>query len=127
MLKRRVPLRGVLAALLALLVQFAIGATVPQAGARQSGVRLAGIAMAPICHADGSSGGIPGPSHPPACVVCPMCGAVYAPSLALPAPAIVFRVPSQPSSARPELPPPPTAPPSFAWPPNQARAPPTVS
>src|SRR3954465_9308958 len=122
MLNPRVPVRGLVAALLALIVQLALGATVPAAQARRA------IAEAPICHTDETGGTAPAPAHLPDCLACPFCAAVHAsatvilPSVSGPAPG------ARPSPLpRPELPPPATAAPSIAWPPNQPRAPPTYS
>ena len=122
MLNPRVPLRGLLAALLALMVQLALGATVPNAQAALS------IAAAPICHSDDGTGNAPAPAHVPDCLVCPLCAAVHA-SAAIVLPPVSDAVPFARLCLlpRPELPPPATAPPSVDWPPNQPRAPPAFS
>lgn len=123
MLNPRVPVRGLVAALLALMVQLALGAAVPNADAR---TRLT-LADAPICHTDDTGGG-PMPAHLPDCLACPLCAAVHASA------AVVLIPGSQAVPAawlhplpRPELPPPATAPPSLDRPPNQPRAPPAHS
>jgi Protein of unknown function (DUF2946) len=124
MLNRRVPLRGLLAALFALIVQLALGATVPSAGA-QAGMA---ILEAPICHTDDSGSGGSAPAHVPDCLVCPLCAGVQASIVGiLPVGVAVVTAAWLPSLARPELPPPAIAPPSIDWPPNQPRAPPAQS
>jgi hypothetical protein len=123
MLIPRVSLSGQLAALLALMVQLAVGATVP----RLDPVMLAD---APICHSDagGSSGGpATPPGHSPDCLLCPLCVAIHAPAIAEAPPGVVLPNPSMVVVSRSELPPPSRAPPAFRRPPNQPRAPPGFS
>jgi hypothetical protein len=124
MVKRRVSAPGLLAALLALMLQLGIGASVPRPDQL---ARLAGAAT--LCRASDGAAAPPGraPMPPPDCLVCPLCAALHAPPatplcepsmVAPPAVAIVMRS---------ELPPPATAPPGPQRPPSQPRAPPTAA
>ncbi len=124
MLNRRLPLHGLLAALLALMLQLGIGARVPRADP----IAIASGAHA-ICHTENSGGppSAPAPMHPLDCPVCPLCVALHTPAAmqaspqpGVPAPQIVVVL-------RGELPPPSTAPPATRHPPSQPRAPPTTS
>src|SRR4051794_36356109 len=115
MLNPRLPMRGLVAALLALMVQLALGAIVPNAEARQA------LGEAPICHTDDSGGTVPSSPAPlPDCRAGPLCAPVHASATAvLPMAADATPAPHLYPLARPELPPPATAPPSVDWPPNQ--------
>jgi hypothetical protein len=121
MLNRRFHLHGLFAVLLALMAQLATGATVPRFDP------VSGIAA--LCHGDDEAGGSPSqaPSHPADCPVCPLCVALHAPSVLLPAASIRPLPPTVFVVLKTELPPPSTAPPSPHRPPSQPRAPPTVS
>jgi hypothetical protein len=124
MVKRRVPLHGLMAALLALMAQLGIGASVPRFDP------LAQIAAAAtLCHAPDGAGGTqaPPPAHPLDCLVCLLCGPVHAPSAVLVA-AETVPMSSVPEVAiRPELPPRSTAPPRLYHSSVQPRAPPAYS
>jgi hypothetical protein len=103
MVNRRVSLHGLLAVLLALMVQLGVGASVP----RPDPVALLN---GTICHADDDAGGAPASPapHTADCLVCPLCVAVHAPSVALVAASQV-------------------SPPAPRRPPSQPRAPPLFS
>lgn len=121
MVTRRFHLAGLFAVLLALMAQLGIGATVPLTD------QVVGVGA--LCHTEDGAGGTPshGPSHSSDCLVCPLCVALHAQSVALvpliavPAPADVGVV------LKAELPPPSTASPAPHRPPSQPRAPPTLS
>ena len=120
----RLPLSGLLAVLLALMAQLAIGASVPRLDP------LAQIVGAEVlCHAPNRADDAPTPApmHPLDCLVCPLCVAVHGPAIAL-VPGVAILKPSAAVVVlRSELPPPSTAPPSSHRPPSQPRAPPTIS
>jgi hypothetical protein len=122
MFKRGLSLPGLIAVLLALMVQLGIGATVPR-------VDPIALAAGAICHADEPAGGNQDtpPNHAPDCLVCPLCAAVHAPAIAVLAAQMVLPAPPVMLVSRPGLPPPSTAPPSAQRPPNQPRAPPVLS
>ncbi len=67
----RFPRLGLLAALLALAAQLAVGAVVPSP--------LMGFGQAVICHADAPAG-TPGKQHAPLPMHCPLCAAMATPS-----------------------------------------------
>jgi hypothetical protein len=121
MRSRRFQLPGLIAVLLALMAQLGMGASVP----RIDPIAAAGV----LCHSeDGGSGGpSKAPAHSSDCLVCPLCVALHASSVALvsdvstPMPRDVGVV------IKSELPPPSTAPPAPHRPPSQPRAPPTYS
>jgi hypothetical protein len=124
MLNRRVPFHGLLAALLALMAQLGIGASVPRFDP------LAQIAaVETLCHTPDGAGGTqpPAPAHALDCLVCLLCGPVHAqPALlvsneAVPMPPVLDVV------IRPELPPRSTAPPAIDHSSIQPRAPPAYS
>ena len=131
MSSRRRSFRGMLAALLALIAQVALGAAAPQAELRLAAANsvAAALAAAPICHADEADNDAPGqkPAHSNDCLTCPLCTSAHAPTFALAAPPVAVPAPPELLAARPELPPPATAPPVFAWTTNQPRAPPALS
>jgi len=111
---------GLLAALLALMVQIAIGAAVPQPDPVASVV-----SAETLCHTDQPADGSDHKIPPLACLVCPFCVVVHAQAVALPS-APVLRPPSA-KGLRVVLPdmavsPPPASP----RPPGQPRAPPFV-
>lgn len=121
-MRHRFPLAGLFAALLALMAQLAAGAMVPRMAP------LAQIASAEVlCHSD-DGGAAPDqqPNHPMDCLVCPLCAAVHASTLAvLPTPPDVPLVHVMPARLA-GLPPPARAP-ALAWrPPQQPRAPPSA-
>jgi hypothetical protein len=121
MLSHRFNLHGVFAALLALMVQLGVGASVP----RLDTIVTAGV----LCHAEDDAGGTPSktPFHPADCLVCPLCIAVHASPAGLVA---VVSLPMPPGAGvvvKTELPPPSTAPPARHRPARQPRAPPTLS
>jgi hypothetical protein len=129
MLNHRLPLGGLLAVLLALIVQLGIGATVPQIDPTAINADAAAL-----CQTINDTGGNPaaplhrhGPGHSRDCQICPLCIALYAPAATL-ATAVA---PPSPSGIvvvlRGELPPPATAPPAPRRAPSQPRAPPTTS
>jgi hypothetical protein len=123
MLKRLVSVLGPVAALLALMVQIGIGASV------QRPDRLAQIiGVETLCHASDDAGGPPGPApaHPFDCLFCPLCAALHAPA---PTPVSGMPIPAAPAAGigvRADLPPPSTAPPLPQRPPGQPRAPPVT-
>jgi len=121
MLSRRFHVHGLFALLLALMVQLAVGASVPRLDPM---VVITGAAA--LCHATDDTGGTPNrsPSHPPDCLVCPLCVALHAQAIPLIADAAVPAPPTIPAERRAELPPPSTAPPAPHRPPSQPRAPP---
>ena len=120
MVARRFHLSGLIAVLFALMAQLGAGAAVPSVDPV--------LAAAVLCHPD-DNGSAPAhrPTHPPDCLVCPLCATLHgqqamltaeAPRL-IPPPVLVFK--------RVELPPPSRAPPLLHRPPSQPRAPPTLS
>jgi hypothetical protein len=72
----RLPRLGLFAALLALAVQLAFGAAVPQSGLGKAGFGI-------ICHSSAANGKAPDqPLHqPPDCALCPLCAAIAMPAL----------------------------------------------
>ncbi len=125
MLNRRLPLHGLLAVLLALVVQLGVGATVPRS---DPGAIIAGDEA--ICHAQANGpGNTPDrpPTHPADCLVCPLCVALHAASATLVPPEVALSRTTVMVVLRSELPPPSTAPPSRHRPASQPRAPPTIS
>jgi hypothetical protein len=121
-LNRRIPINGLLAVLLALMVQLGVGASVPD-------VRIGAVALGTICHvpdSDSGQGDTPTP-HLADCQICPLCAAVHAPPLIMLARAAVLLPPGAQVILRRELPPPSTAPPALHRPPSQPRAPPVLS
>jgi hypothetical protein len=122
--KRLIPGPGLLAALLALMVQLGIGASVPRPN------QLAQIAGAEtLCQAPDGAAEPPSraPVHPLDCLFCPLCAALHAPP-ATPVSGTPVLAPSTAAIViRPELPPPSTAPPAPRRPPSQPRAPPIAS
>jgi hypothetical protein len=125
MLNRRLPLHGLLAVLLALMVQLGTGARVPRADP----LAIASD-VSDICHATDGSGGppsAPAPAHPADCAVCPLCVALHTPAMALIVPVSSVPAPQIVTVLRGELPPPSTAPPANRHPPSQPRAPPLTS
>jgi len=125
MSNRRLPSHGLLAVLLALMAQLAIGASVPRSDPVAA---IAGVDA--ICHTiDDSSGtpAAPAPMHPLDCPVCPFCIALHAPAVALVSPGPALTPPEAMVVLRGELPPPSTAPPAPHRPPGQPRAPPNYS
>lgn len=123
MLSPRLSIHGLFAVLLALAVQLGVGATVPRT---DSLARLAG--MATLCDSGdhGPTDGVPTPHDPSACLLCPACVVVHTATVVLLPATISLKVPRI-VLARPELPPPATAPPSLAARPFQSRAPPVLS
>nr|WP_294556425.1 hypothetical protein [uncultured Rhodopila sp.] len=124
MLKRLVSVPGLLAALLALMVQLGIGASVPRPDP------LAQIAGAgTLCHAPDGGDGPPNraPMHPLDCLVCPLCAVLHAQPAALVSGTPMLAPSAAAMVVRPELPPPSTAPPGPQRPPSQPRAPPIAA
>ena len=123
MLNRRLTWYGLLAVLLALMVQLGLGASAPRADL----VVIAGVES--ICHADEDSDGIPTPAprHSPDCLICPLCLVLHNPAAPLVALGPALAPPGGVVVHRGELPPPSTAPPAPHRPPSQPRAPPTAS
>ncbi|MBS0644697.1 MAG: hypothetical protein U1E70_20760 [Acetobacteraceae bacterium] len=123
MLSPRLSLHGLFAVLLALAVQIGAGATVPRTDPL---ARLANLTT--LCDAGdhGTSDGVPTPHDPLACLLCPACVLVHAATVVLIPEEFVLKAP-QIVLARPELPPPATAPPSSTARPFRARAPPILS
>jgi hypothetical protein len=121
MLSRRFHLHGLFAALLALMAQLGVGASVPRIDP------VTGIEL--LCHMEDRAGGAPSkaPSHSDDCLVCPLCVALHSPSVTL----VTIGTPLMPPSVgvvlKSELPPPSTAPPSPHRAPSQPRAPPILS
>ena len=123
MLNRRVPLCGLLAALLALMAQLGNGASVPQIDPL---TRIIGAESR--CHASGGAGDkSPAPIHPLDCPVCPICVVVHPPAVALVPDMAALRPTAVVVALRSGIPPPSTAPPSTYRTPGQPRAPPTTS
>jgi hypothetical protein len=118
---RRTPgIGGLFATLLALMVQVAMGATVPRPDPA-----AAVFSAETLCHTETPSDGSHHKPPPLDCLVCPFCVALHAAAVALPD-APVLRPPGS-RTLRPALPvvavsPPPPP----AWRPVQQRAPPTV-
>jgi hypothetical protein len=124
MSKRLIPAHGLLAALLALMVQLGIGASVPRLDQL---VLIDGVET--LCHVADGNAGPPNqsPMHPLDCLVCPLCAALHA-QPAAPVPGAPVLTPTAVAMViRPELPPPSTAPPGPRRPPSQPRAPPIFS
>jgi hypothetical protein len=125
MLNRRLHLHGLLAVLLALVMQLGLGARVPQIDPL-----LEFVEAETICHSHTPSGdepSLPSPTHQSECPVCPLCIALHGPTAAL-VPGPAFLTPRAVAPVRlAELLPPSTAPPTSQRPPNQPRAPPTFS
>lgn len=124
MSNRLITVPGLLAALLALMVQLGIGASVPRPDL------LAQIATADtLCHAPDGAAGTPAraPMHQLDCLVCPLCAVMHAQPATL-ASATPIGVPSAVAILiRLEPPSPFTAPPEPHRPANQPRAPPIGS
>jgi hypothetical protein len=120
MRQTRHTLTGILGALLALMVQIAVGATVPQTDP------VASVFSAEtLCHTDQPSDGSDHKAPPLACLACPFCVVVHAQAVALPS-APVLRPPSA-KRLRVVLPDMAVSPPpSLPRPPGQPRAPPLV-
>jgi hypothetical protein len=120
-----------LAALLALTAQIALGAVAPQVELRLAAANSVAAALnaAPICHTDEAGNAAPGqrPSHSNDCLACPLCASAHAPAFVLVVPPVAIPAPPETLTARSELPPPATAPPIVDWTPNQPRAPPALS
>jgi hypothetical protein len=120
MLNRRVPFRGLLAVLLALIAQLGTGASVPQIDPL---TRIIGAES--LCHASGGAGDkSPAPIHP---LDCPICVVVHPPAVALVPDMAALRPTAVVVALRSEIPPHSTAPPSTYRTPGQPRAPPTTS
>jgi len=116
-------LTGLFLALLALMCQLAVGATVPAAAA-QALDPLAGVAR--ICHSD-DGGQTPAHNHTaPDCQLCPLCAAFVTPAATL---ADTPTVPAPLAVALPLAAPAPqaTAPPSTRPPETRPRGPPALS
>jgi hypothetical protein len=120
MIPVRHAITGMLAALLALMVQIAVGATVPQTDP------VAALFLAEtLCHSDQPSDGSDHKAPPLDCLLCPFCVVVHAQAVALPDVPVL-----RPPSAKwllvvlPEVAVPP--PPPLPRPPGQPRAPPFV-
>ncbi len=111
---------GMLAALLALMVQIAVGATVPQPDPV-----AAVFSLGALCHAEQPSDGSDHKTPPLECLVCPFCVVVHAQAVALPD-APVLRPPNAKwlLAALPEVAVSPQPP--LPRPPGQPRAPPSV-
>ena len=121
MVSHRFRLPALFMALLALMAQLGVGASVPRADP----IAAAGV----LCHPHHNSDGTPShaPAHLPDCPVCPLCAAIHAPAPTLVA---VITAPPPPAvavTATIERPPPATAAPAMPRPPAQPRAPPTLS
>jgi len=113
---------SVFLALLALAVQLAVGATVPQP-------QLAALdRIAAICHAGTTPDEAPpaAPHHTPDCLLCPLCATLAGPSLGLAGSGPVLPPPGVTVIARAALPPPATAPPARQGTTAQPRAPPHI-
>ncbi|HEX3576509.1 MAG TPA: hypothetical protein VHU42_18070 [Rhodopila sp.] len=119
---RRIPLHGLLVALLALMAQLGVGASVPRLDpfAQVIGTEI-------LCHPPAGSGGTPAPMHPFDCLMCPFCVALHAPAAVLVSDVSVLAPSALVVLLRAELPPPSTAPPSPRRAPSQPRAPPLYS
>ncbi|HXT78768.1 MAG TPA: hypothetical protein VN702_04325 [Acetobacteraceae bacterium] len=123
MTPRRLPLLGLLLALLALSVQLAAGAVVPPAEAVQS-LAVTGA----ICH----SGDTPtdqtpaAPHHPAACLLCPVCATLASHAAPLPLDGPILPPPRSMAIALASPPPPATAPPPALRGDAQPRAPPVL-
>jgi hypothetical protein len=120
MMSFRHRISGMVAVLLALMVQIAVGATVPQIDPV-----VALFSAETLCHTDQPSDGPDHESPPLDCLLCPFCVVVHAQAVALPD-APVLRPPNAkwlrvtlPEVAVPPLPP-------LPRPPGQPRAPPLV-
>lgn len=117
----RLRLSGIFAALLALMVQVAIGATVPQPDPVASV-----LAVETFCHAETPTDGSGHKTPPLDCLVCPFCVAVHAQAMValpdvpvVPLPGLrVVPVAASPGVAAP--------PPPQPRPPGQPRAPPSA-
>jgi hypothetical protein len=114
---------GLFAVLLALAVQLATRADVPRPNPM---AQLAGVEI--LCHGASDAGGAPAkvPVHPGDCLACPFCVAGSPTIPVIPSPPDLA-LPRVTLAQRPELPPPPRAPPFRLWSPTQPRAPPAVS
>jgi hypothetical protein len=111
---------GLFFALLAIVAQLTLAATVPA-----SAVTLADVTV--LCQHDNTpSAPVAPPHHTPDCLVCFFCHAVPGP-VALIATPPILPVPITVRTARMAILPPPTAPPSPQHPPSQPRAPPATS
>src|ERR1700760_3329394 len=123
MLSHGCPLHGLFAALMALVMQLAVGASVP----RLDPVRqIADVAI--LCHAADDAGGGPAkvPSHLIDCLLCSHC--IAAQPQIPPVPAPPYLVPPRVQQVRrAEMPPPSRAPPLRLWAATQPRAPPFFS
>ena len=124
MSNRRIPFHGLLAALLALMAQLGIGASVPRIDPL---AQLIGAEV--LCHVadDGGRTPAPGPRHPLDCLICPLCVISHMPQATLVFDALLLTPSAVVVVLRSELPPPSTAPPAQRRAPSQPRAPPTIS
>jgi len=124
MLNRRYHLHGLFVVLLALVMQLAVGASMPCL----SLIGEVTEAEAP-CHETHDTGGAPTkvPVHPADCLACSLCCAMQPPISLVPVPPNLTP-PRIQHAHRTELPPPARAPPPpRSWSPSQPRAPPSVS
>jgi hypothetical protein len=124
MSQRRTSASGLFFALLALVTQLAFGATVPNVEATQISALVAVANATTICHAHEPSDQTPSAPHNPAdCAICPLCGSLSVPALAiafgpvLPRPRITVAAPAV-------ILPPATAPPAIRVQAHKPRAPP---
>ena len=122
--QRRIPASGVFLVLLAVVVQLAFGAIVPQP---ELALVLEGGGV--ICHAAAPSDGPPPAQHHhmPDCQFCPLCMSLTTPCSVLPGAAPHPPSPQVVAFRRPGLPPPATAPPVAALLSAQPRGPPTLA
>jgi hypothetical protein len=119
----RCHLHGLFAALLALVVQLGLGASVPRLDPLRE---IADAAI--LCHGAADTGGTPAkvPSHLIDCLLCSHC--IAAQPQIPPVPVPPYLAPPRVQLAwRAELPPPSRAPPSRFWVVTQPRAPPFFS
>jgi hypothetical protein len=121
-MRHRLPLIGLFAALMALMVHLALGAMVPRMPA------LAQVLSAQVlCHSDdGGTAPDQQPNHLLDCLLCPLCIAAHASVVAvLPSPPDLPLIHVMPVRLA-GLPPPSRAPPVAWHPPQQPRAPPAA-
>jgi hypothetical protein len=115
----RLSLRGMMAVLLALMTQLAVGAMVPRVNP------LAGVAV--LCHPIAPDHGSHAPGLPDLCLLCPFCATMHTPAVVLPAAVALIAEPVVMLVLRSVGVPPARAPPPAFRPPSQPRAPPLNS
>jgi hypothetical protein len=135
MVIRRLHPLGLLAVLMALLAQLALGATVPDGDMAQDSNEAGFICQSFVWDDTTQVAGVkdagepttPAPHDPDDCPICAQCLVMHLPGVVLLPVIAILPPPSVVVVQRTELPPPSTAPPAPHRPPSQPRAPPVLS